>query len=136
MSDSTFPYPVLVCDTGGTNVRFALAPEPDAPLGPIVHLVTDDYPGLPEAIEAARPKLAARPRSMIVCGAGPVVGRKLKLTNAPWVMDGPETRERAGLEAGAAAQRLRGAGAVAAGAAAAMGPPDRAARLRPGAGRR
>ncbi len=102
MSDIAFPFPfpVLVCDTGGTNVRFALGPAPGAALGPIVHLITDDYPGLPEAIEAAAPKLGERPRSMIVCGAGPVVGRELKLTNAPWVMDGPETARRAGLMQG------------------------------------
>ncbi len=100
MSEITFPFPVLVCDTGGTNVRFALQSDPGAALGSIVHLVTDDYPGLPEAIEAAAPKLEARPRSMIVCGAGPVVGRRLKLTNAPWVMDGPETARRAGLAQG------------------------------------
>ena len=65
-----------------------------------MHLATGDYPGLPEAIEAAVPKLAARPRSMIACGAGPVVGRTLKLTNAPWVMDGAETARRAGLAQG------------------------------------
>jgi glucokinase len=100
MSDFAFPFPVLVCDTGGTNVRFALQPEPGAPLGPVVHLITDDYPGLPEAIEAAAPKLGARPRSAIACGAGPVVGRTLKLTNAPWVMDGSETARRAGLSQG------------------------------------
>ena len=95
-----FPFPVLVCDTGGTNVRFALKPEPDEPLGEVVHLITDDYPGLPDAIEAAVPKLGARPRAMIVCGAGPVAGRSLKLTNAPWVMDGPETARRARLAQG------------------------------------
>ena len=100
MSDFDFPFPVLVCDTGGTNCRFALSPGAGAPLGPIVHLVTDDYPGLPEAIEAATPKLSDRPQSMIVCGAGPVVGRQLKLTNAPWVMDGPETAIRTGLKQG------------------------------------
>ncbi len=75
-------------------------PSPARRSGRIVHLITDDYPGLPEAIEAAAPKLGARPRSMIVCGAGPVVGRTLKLTNAPWVMDGPETARRAGLAQG------------------------------------
>ncbi len=100
MTEFAFPFPVLVCDTGGTNVRFALAGEPAARLSDIVHLRTDDYPGLPEAVEAAAPKLGARPRSMIVCGAGPVVGRTLKLTNAPWVMDGPETARRAGLGQG------------------------------------
>ena len=61
---------------------------------------TDDYPGLPEAIEAAVPKLGTRPRSAIACGAGPVVGRTLKLTNAPWTMDGPETARRTGLAQG------------------------------------
>ncbi len=100
MSDFAFPFPVLVCDTGGTNVRFTLANEPGARLDEIVHLRTDDYVGLPEAIEAAAPKLGARPRSMIVCGAGPVVGRTLKLTNASWLMDGPETARRTGLSQG------------------------------------
>ena len=69
-------------------------------LGEVVHLRTGDYPGLAEAIEAAAPKLGARPHSMIACGAGPVVGRTLKLTNAPWVMDGPEAARRTGLETG------------------------------------
>ena len=100
MSGFAFPFPVLVCDTGGTNVRLALVGFPGEPLGEIIHLITDDYPGLPDAIEAAAPKLAARPRSAIVCGAGPVVGRTLKLTNAPWIMDGPETARRVGLAQG------------------------------------
>jgi glucokinase len=100
MSDIAFPFPVVVCDTGGTNVRFSLVDAPGGPLGPAVHLITDDYPGLPEALEAATPKLSRRPRSMIACGAGPVAGRTLKLTNAPWVMDGPETARRAGLAQG------------------------------------
>src|SRR5260370_5086559 len=100
MSGFAFPFPVLVCDTGGTNVRFALQADPGAGLSEGVHLRTDDYPGLPEAIEAAAPKLGARPRSAIACGAGPVVGRTLKLTNARWVMDGPETGRRTGLAQG------------------------------------
>ena len=100
MSEFAFPFPALVCDTGGTNVRFALVSEPGVRLSDIVHLRTGDYPGLPEAIEAAVPKLGARPRSMIACGAGPVVGRTLKLTNAPWVMDGPEAARRTGLKQG------------------------------------
>ena len=37
---------------------------------------------------------------MIACGAGPVAGRTLKLTNAPWVMDGPEAARLAGLSQG------------------------------------
>jgi glucokinase len=100
MSEFAFPFPVLVCDTGGTNVRFALTKEPGAGLGEVVHLRTGDYPGLAEAIEAAAPKLGARPQSMIACGAGPIVGRTLKLTNAPWVMDGPEAARRTSLKQG------------------------------------
>jgi glucokinase len=100
MTEFAFPFPLLVCDTGGTNVRFALLTEPGAPLSEPVHLRTDEYPGLAEAIEAAAPKLGSRPRSAIACGAGPVVGRTLKLTNAPWVMDGPEAARRTGLAQG------------------------------------
>jgi glucokinase len=100
MTAFAFPFPALVCDTGGTNVRFALVGEPGARLSDIVHLHTGDYPGLAEAIEAAVPKFGARPRSAIACGAGPVVGRTLKLTNAPWVMDGPEAARRTGLSQG------------------------------------
>jgi glucokinase len=100
MTEFSFPFPALVCDTGGTNVRFALVNEPGAQLSNIIHLHTGDYPGLAEAIEAAVPKLRTRPRSMIACGAGPVVGRTLKLTNAPWVMDGPEAARRTGLAQG------------------------------------
>jgi glucokinase len=100
MTQFVFPFPALVCDTGGTNVRFALVGEPGGPLSDIVHLHTGDYPGLAEAIEAAVPKLGVRPRSVIACGAGPVVGRTLKLTNAPWVMDGPGAARRTGLAQG------------------------------------
>ena len=97
---TSFPFPVLVSDIGGTNVRFALQQEPGAELGEVVHLKTHDYPGLAEAIEAAVPKLGAMPRAVIACGAGPVVERKLKLTNAPWHIDGQEVAKRIGLAAG------------------------------------
>jgi glucokinase len=100
MSEIAFPFPVLVCDTGGTNVRFALAEAPGADLSEVLNLHTGDFPGLPEAIEAAKSKFGARPRSAIACGAGPVAGRTLKLTNAPWVMDGPEAARRTGLAQG------------------------------------
>jgi glucokinase len=100
MSEPSFPFPVLLSDIGGTNVRFVVRATPEAKLGEVVHLKTHDYPGLGEAIEAAIPKLAARPRSVIACGAGPVVGRKLKLTNAPWHIDGEEVARGLGLAAG------------------------------------
>ena len=54
----------------------------------------------PRRSRRRRRSSSQRPRSMIACGAGPVAGRTLKLTNAPWVMDGPETARRAGLAQG------------------------------------
>ena len=100
MSQVSFPYPVFVCDTGGTNVRFSAVAEAGAPLGEVVHLKTGDYPGLAEAVTAASAKLGVKPRSAIACGAGPVDGRTLKLTNAPWLMDGPKVAEALGLSQG------------------------------------
>jgi len=100
MSEASFPYPVFVCDTGGTNVRFAAVEAAGVRLSEIVHLKTGDYPGLAEAIEAAAAKLRVKARSVIACGAGPVDGRKLKLTNAPWLMDGPQVAAKLGLAQG------------------------------------
>ena len=99
-SEFLMPFPVLVCDVGGTNARFAGQATPEARLSEVVHLKTGDYPSLVEAAEAAIPRLGERPRSLVVCGAGPVDGRKLKLTNAPWLIDGPETARRLGLAQG------------------------------------
>jgi len=90
MMAASFPSPVLLCDIGGTNVRLSMATEPGKPLTKPIRLHTADYPGLAEAIEAGLPQLPARPRSVIACGAGPVVERSLKLTNAPWLMQGAD----------------------------------------------
>jgi len=100
MPDFVFPFPVLVADIGGTNVRFALQREPGGALEAPVHRKTWDYPGLAEAVEAAVGELAARPATLIACGAGPVVGRTLKLTNAPWLIDGPQVARQLGLGQG------------------------------------
>ncbi len=100
MADSVFPFPALVADIGGTNVRFAVQADPKGSLSEAVHLKTWDYPNLAEAIEAAIPKLPVKPRSVIACGAGPVEGRELKLTNAPWRINGPDVAKRLGLGQG------------------------------------
>jgi glucokinase len=96
----SFAFPVLVADIGGTNARFSLKPSARAELSPAAHVRTGDYPGLAEAIEAVAPKLAARPRSVIACGAGPIVDGKLKLSNAPWLIDGADVARRLGLSGG------------------------------------
>jgi glucokinase len=96
----SFAFPVLVADIGGTNARFSLKESAGAELSAPVHVRTGDYPGLAEAIESILPKLAARPKSVIACGAGPIVDGKLKLSNAAWLIDGRQVARRLGLSGG------------------------------------
>ncbi|HEY8031663.1 MAG TPA: glucokinase [Methylocella sp.] len=96
----TFPFPVLLCDIGGTNARFALVAAPNAPLEVGPHLKTGNFAGLEDALAAAIEGLRAKPRSLIACAAGPVSGRTVKLTNADWTIDGEKVAARAGLEQG------------------------------------
>ncbi len=95
-----FPYPVLVCDIGGTNARFALAPAPGAPLLAGPRLKTKDFPALEDALAVAITGFAHKPRSLIACAAGPVSGRVVKLTNADWRIDGLTVAAKAGLGQG------------------------------------
>jgi glucokinase len=95
-----FPFPIAVCDVGGTNCRISVQDGPAEPLRPLTHLLVGDYPGLGEAVAATVERHGIRLGSVIACGAGPVEGRRLKLTNAPWVLDGPEIAARLGLGGG------------------------------------
>ncbi len=95
-----FPFPAMVFDIGGTNVRMALIEAKNAVPVALAPLKTADFTGLGEAFEAICAHHHIGPRSVIACGAGPVVGRLLTLTNAPWTMDGPVLAERLGLEQG------------------------------------
>ena len=96
-----FPYPILVCDIGGTNVRIAAADAPGAGLKSVANVKTADFPGFAECVELALTKVGvARPRSILACGAGPVDRRRLHLTNANWTIDGPEIAQRLGLSQG------------------------------------
>jgi glucokinase len=95
-----FPFPVLVCDIGGTNARFAFVPSCGATPEPGPHLKTGNFPGLEEALAAALAELGRKPRSLIACAAGPVRGRAVKLTNANWTIDGADVAAMAGLDQG------------------------------------
>ena len=96
----SFAFPVLVCDIGGTNARFALKATREAALSTPVHVRTADYPGLAEAIAAVAMNLAAKLASVIACGAGPIVEGKLKLSNADWHIEGRSVAARLGLKGG------------------------------------
>lgn len=96
-----FPFPVLVGDIGGTNARFALVAEPGAMPREVAKLKTGDFGQAREALERAIAACGdARPRSIILCGAGPLDGRRLKLTNAAWLLDGPVLARELGLDQG------------------------------------
>ena len=96
-----FPYPILVCDIGGTNVRLADVAAPGRSLGPVLKFKTADFPGFADCVEHALAQTgAARPRSILACGAGPVAQRRLHMTNAAWTIDGPHIAYRLGLSQG------------------------------------
>lgn len=96
-----FPFPILVCDIGGTNVRIASVARPGAELVALAHVQTSQFPGLGECIlSALSGKTGAHPKSLLVCGAGPVAKRRLQLTNAHWTVDGPTLVRQLGLSQG------------------------------------
>ena len=96
-----FPGPVVVCDVGGTNCRVSVLDTTASVLRPLGTFKTGDFSGLDTAILAATADHATKPRSVIACGAGPVEnGKVLKLTNAPWIMDGPKIATALNLDAG------------------------------------
>jgi glucokinase len=95
-----FPFPVLVCDIGGTNARFALAAGPGAPLESAPHVRTGAFACFEDALADVLPHLSARPLSIIACAAGPVAGRTVKLTNANWLIEGADLAARAKLRQG------------------------------------
>lgn len=95
-----FPFPVLLCDIGGTNARFALKSGPDAPLLPGLPVRTAAYESFEAATAAVISGLGAKPRSLIVCAAGPVSGRSVKMTNAAWSIEGAKVARELGLDQG------------------------------------
>lgn len=95
-----FPFPVLVGDIGGTNARFALVGEPGAAPSAPEHRATRDFPSLEAAVEDTISKLPAKPKSIIACAAGPVVGRTVVMTNAKWSIDGPQVAAACGFAQG------------------------------------
>jgi glucokinase len=95
-----FPYPVLLSDIGGTNVRFAYQLHQDAPLQPAPSFKTKDHPGLENVLSFLLPQLPARPRSLIACIAGPVERHRVRMTNADWTIDAMRLFAEARLEQG------------------------------------
>jgi glucokinase len=92
-------FPALIGDIGGTNARFALIPDRDAPIETFQSVATADFPDIEAAVEASvLSKTRLRPRSAVIDLAGPIVGDAVDLTNAHWVVRPPQTIARIGVE--------------------------------------
>ena len=95
-----FPFPLLVADVGGTNVRLGLIRAPGATRIDLEPQRTEAHASLQDAVLAAMQGQPRFPRSMLVCAAGPVEGRCVKLTNASWTIDGTALAGALGLDQG------------------------------------
>lgn len=92
------PGPALLADIGGTHTRLALS----AAVGridalQIVH--TGDFDGVEQAISDYLAAVAPdpRPSRALLAVAGPVVGNRVRLTNADWDVDGDAVARAFGL---------------------------------------
>ncbi len=95
-----FPFPVMVCDVGGTNLRIAICRTPGAALEIVLKEPTSAHGGLESALRKATSAAGAAARSVVVCAAGPVTGARVTLTNADWALDGTDVARRLGLDQG------------------------------------
>ncbi len=87
----------LVADIGGTHARFALAGADGKPDVPVV-LQTRDFPDFPQALATFINAHAPAPvAAAAICGAGPVSGGTIAMTNCPWIINGQEIADRCGI---------------------------------------
>lgn len=91
------PFPVLIGDIGGTNARFAMIADRDAPTDLLPAVATADFPDLEAAVEAVLAGTGLRPRSALIDGAGPITELGVDLTNAQWNIRPAETIRRTGM---------------------------------------
>jgi len=92
------PFPVLVGDIGGTNARFALVHDREAPLQVFTSVETADFHSIEDAIASALNGSEIHPRSALIDIAGPIGGDSIRLTNADWVIRPNDLIARIGME--------------------------------------
>jgi glucokinase len=82
---SPAPYPRLVADIGGTNVRFAIIESPGAPPAHLRALGCADHAGVEDALRAWQAQTGASIPEVAGFGiATPVTGDEVAMTNHPW----------------------------------------------------
>lgn len=85
--ETTYPFPILIGDIGGTNARFAILVDAFAEPKQFPNLATADFATLDEAIQTnVLDKTSVQPKTAILAVAGPVDGDEIDLTNCPWVV--------------------------------------------------
>ncbi|MCF3932441.1 glucokinase [Acuticoccus sp. M5D2P5] len=92
------PFPVLIADIGGTNVRFGVLSEVHSPRRDFETVQTHDYPDFATAAQSVLDRTAILPRSLLLAAAGPIVGGSTKLTNAEWMIDPAKLRDELNLD--------------------------------------
>ena len=93
------PFPVLIGDIGGTNARFALIADADAPPQVFEPVATADFPSIESAVEeGVFAYTALRPRAAVIDLAGPIDGDEVDLTNAHWIVRPKDMIARLGVE--------------------------------------
>lgn len=89
---------ILVGDIGGTKTVLALYAEGSSEREPLVErrYPSGDYPSLRDVVVQFLAEENADPREAIFGVAGPVVDDRARITNLPWVIDGPAMKEEFG----------------------------------------
>lgn len=91
----TAARPVLLADIGGTNARFALLAADG--IHPLPTVPTAAHPTLESALAAALAGYQGpSPRDALLAAAGPIEGRRMRLTNANWEIDARDIRRQFG----------------------------------------
>jgi glucokinase len=85
---SSYAFPVLLGDIGGTNARFAVLPAPGAQVSLLPRMRTAATPSPAESIQAALVGYEGdAPRSAMIAVATRVDKPSIRLTNANWTID-------------------------------------------------
>lgn len=88
------PFPVLLADIGGTNVRLAILPEAHAPVRTFPTIKTGDFPDFVSAVNATvLDATSMMPQSLLIALAAPIDSLRMKLTNAAWILEPTHLRD-------------------------------------------
>ena len=85
----------LLCDLGGTNIRFALS-RGGGPPEAVSVLAADDHPSFEDAARSYLGETEVERAAVAV--AGPVTGGRAVMTNRNWIVDGTSIAEALGVE--------------------------------------